>query len=203
MMTFRRKSAADARLENELNFRRSMRELARCEASLGRVAESRRRMICDAQSAGRHADALRQVRFYKRLSAMQGRIGDLRGRMEMLFALQGATETMRQLASDVSSQSAVLQGLLSPSKLMSGQKELSRAMLQMDEMLQCSDMLLEGLADDGGDSFTVDPDDEAVLGEILRRQDDEARRERLRDEHRRALASTSAQLDQRMMSQTL
>ena len=76
-------------------------------------------------------------------------------------------------------------------------------MLRMDEMLQRSDMLLEGIADDGGDSFAVDPDDEVVLGEILRRQDDEARRERLRDEHRRALAATSAQLDQRMMSQTI
>lgn len=202
-MIFRRKSRAAERLENELSFRRSMRELARCEASLGRVAESRRRMICDAQNAGRHADALRQVRFYKRLSAMQSRIGDLRGRMEMLFALQGLTETMRQLACDLSGQTAVLQGLLSPAKLLSGQKELSRAMLRMDEMLQRSDMLLEGLADDGGDSFAIDPDDEAVLGEILRRQDDEARRERLRDEHRRALAATSAQLDQRMMSQTI
>ena len=202
-MFVKKKSRSDAKLEAELNFRRSMRELARCEASLGRVAESRRRLICDAQKSGRHADALRQVRFYKSLSSMQSRIGDLRGRMEMLFALQGLTDSMSQLARDVSGQTAILQGLLSPGKLFSGQRELSRAMLRLDEMLQRSDMLLEGLADDGGDSFTVDPDDEAVLGEILRRQDDEARRERLRDEHRRALASTSARLDERMQSQTV
>ena len=202
-MFVKKKSRSDAKLEAELNFRRSMREMARCEASLGRVAESRRRMICDAQKSGRHADALRQVRFYRSLTSMQNRIGDLRGRMEMLFALQGLTDSMSRMASDLAGQTAVLQGLLSPGKLFSGQRELSRAMLRLDEMLQRSDMLLEGLADDGGDSFAIDPDDEAVLGEILRRQDDEARRERLRDEHRRALAATSAQLDQRMMSQTI
>ena len=162
-MTFRRKSAADARLENELSFRRSMRELARCEASLGRVAESRRRMICDAQKSGRHADALRQVRFYKRLSAMQGRIGDLRGRMEMLFALQGLTESMSRMARDLAGQTAILQGLLSPAKLFSGQHELSRTMLRLDEMLQRSDMLLENLGGEPDADPSADPDDEAAL----------------------------------------
>lgn len=199
----KKKSRSDAKLEAELNFRRSMRELARCEASLGRVAESRRRLICDAQKSGRHADALRQVRFYKSLTSMQSRIGDLRGRMEMLFALQGLTDSMSQLARDVSGQTAILQGLLSPGKLFSGQRELSRTMLKLDEMLQRGDMLLESLGGEPEAEPSADPDDEATLNDILRRQDAEDRRDRLRDEHRRALASTSARLDERMQSQTV
>lgn len=191
----KKKSRSDAKLEAELNFRRSMRELARCEASLGRVAESRRQLICEAQKSGRHADALRQVRFYKTLSAMQGRVGDLRGRMEMLFAMQGLTESMGQLMKDVSGQTAILQGLLSPSKLFSGQRELSRTMLKLDEMLQRSDMLLESLGGGEDETSARDPDSEATLSEIMRRQADDERRERIQSEHRRALADTSARLD--------
>lgn len=198
-----KKSRSDAKLEAELNFRRSMRELARCEASLGRVAESRRRLVCDAQKSGRHDDALRQVHFYRKLTSMQERIGDLRGRMEMLFAMQGLNDTMSRLARDLSGQTAILQGLLSPSKLFSGQKELSRTLLKMDEMLNRSDMMLENLGGDPEPAVAADPGDESVLSELMRRQDAEDRRDRLRDSHRRALADTAARLDKRMQSQTV
>lgn len=199
MKLFQKKNDSQDRMEAELNYRRSMRELKRCEDGMAHEAESCRSRICEAERAGRHSDALRQVKFYRTLTAMQGRIGDLRGRMEMLYTMQGLTGALSGMARDVAGQAGLLQGLMEPSKLASGQRELSRAMLKLDELLQRSEMLLEPLGDGGGESVHS-AEDEALLGGIMRRQQAEERRDQLRDEHHRAIADTSARLNERLQT---
>lgn len=199
MKIFQKRDDSRDRMEAELNYRRSMRQLKRCEDGMAREAESCRGRICEAEHAGRHADALRQVKFYRTLTALQGRIGDLRGRMEMLFAMQGLTNALGGMARDVAGQAGLIQELMDPAKLSSGQLGLNRAMARLDDLLQRSEMLLEplgeGVAQDVGSA-----EDEALLGGILRRQQVQERRDQLHSEHRRALADTNARLDERLQT---
>lgn len=186
------------KMEAELQYRQMQRQFNRCAATLEQLSAERKRAAFEAEKAGRHESALREVRFIRKLDGMHNRIVGLSTRMEMMFAMQGISSTLSEFMTSCAGLSPMLQGMFDPSKLASGQVDLEKMMTRMDGIIERTDMMFEGLASDGESAGYADPDAEAELRRIIGERDAEIRRDRLFDDQHRAISATNAQLDERL-----
>lgn len=185
-------------MEKELQYRQNKRQLTRCEGDIYKAAMKLKPGIVEAERLGNHGEAIRQTRFYSSLMGIHDRVSKMIMQIEMIHSLDSIGNTLTAFMEDCKGIGS-LEGIFDPTKLMAGQENLAKTMMQMDEVLERGDMMLSSLMEPSSDD-PADPEAERKLAELMRERAATERRDQLQNDHRRALADTNAKLNGRMQA---
>lgn len=162
----RREEEMAKKREQKLACRSAIRQMERCENRLGVTLEGCKASIVESMKADRKADALRQVRCYRSVEAMKNKVSAMRTRIQMIMEMQDVSDTMTQFMNNCTGMAGILEGIVNPSKLFSSQMELESTLAKMDQILESTDVLFDGISV-SEDMVYSTPEDEQMLQKLV------------------------------------
>lgn len=162
----RHTEAAAKKREQKLACRQAMLQMEKCESRLGATLDKCKQIIIDCELAGRHNDALRQVRCYRSVESLKNKVSTMRTRIQMIMEMQDVSDIMTKFMKDCTGMAGILEGIVNPAKLFESQAELDKAMMQMDQILDSTDVLFDSISS-GDDMVYATAEDENALSELL------------------------------------
>lgn len=162
----KKKSAAEQQFEAKMKAKETIRQMEKSATALGQAGEKIKKMIVDNEKAGRHSLALQSVKAYRTITAMQNKVSCLATRIQMIMEMGQITGTLNNFLESCGSMSGLLDTLVNPGKLMSGQANFTSVIDKIDMLLDQSEMMFDDLTADN-DYAAEDPADVAALEEIM------------------------------------
>jgi len=162
----RRAEEAAKKREQKLACRQAMLQMEKCENRLAVTLDKCKQIIIDCELSGRHNDALRQVRCYRSVEGLKNKVSTMRTRIQMIMEMQDVSDIMAKFMKDCTGMAGILEGIVNPSKLFASQAELDKAMMQMDQILDNTDVLFDSISSND-DMVYATADDENTLTDLL------------------------------------
>lgn len=161
----RRAEELEKKAQQKIACRQALRQMEKCEASLTKTLNSCKNNIIECELSGRRRDALRQVRCYCSVEKMRNKVAAMRTRIQMIMEMQEVSNVMAKFMKDCAGMTGVIEGLINPDKLFASQAEMEKTMIQMDRILDRTDLLFDGIG--SGDDYCASAEDEAELDALL------------------------------------